>query len=633
MTNLPSASPQFWFGNDLAWSIIARVDGQTYNLFGVASPAAGSQSADVVSGSFTATHSVFVLSAGKASITLDFFSPVSFQDYVRQSLPFSYLTVSASGQQGATPSVQIYTDIDDTWTGQSTRSNSNFSASGDTSLYQVTAVGQPAYAESANEQALWGEAVFATSSSKSLTSASGSSASVRGDFQSRGALSDTHPNWSQSDVFAFASDLGSVSSKASVTFAIGYVREAAVNYLGAAQTGYYRSKYPDTPSAVAAFLDDYAGASIESSDLDSQIQTTGTSTGGQNYSEILQLSVLQTFGGIDVTIPSDALDTSKASAFIKEISSDGNVNTIDIIVELIPFFHIFNVEYLRLLLDPVVQYLESGRYPNPYAIHDIGASYPNALGHDDGQDEAMPVEETGNLLILAAVYQVASGNSAWASSHSKLFDSYAEYLVNNGLYPTNQLSTNDGLGPFTNMTQLGVKAAVGLSAYGQLTGTQKYTDSGNSFAKTIYTTGVGVEVSQATGQTYFTLTYGSSTYFLLYNLYPARLLGLTLFPDAAYDGQSALYATVRGPYGVPLDGDVEWGKSDWQMWSAAIASEGVRDEFINDLHAYMSNGKNTAPFADRYWAAGAQAGLSAAGFRARPVLGAHFAIWALEKKS
>lgn len=36
-----------------------------------------------------------------------------------------------------------------------------------------------------------------------------------------------------------------------------------------------------------------------------------------------------------------------------------------------------NPEYIRLLLEPVMQYLATGRWKQPYMIHDVGAAYPS----------------------------------------------------------------------------------------------------------------------------------------------------------------------------------------------------------------------------------------------------------------
>ncbi|KAH8659802.1 hypothetical protein BX600DRAFT_399731 [Xylariales sp. PMI_506] len=625
--DLPTSAPQFWFGNDLGWSIIGRVDGVAYNLFGVIN--SSEQSATVISGSFSAAHSIFTLAAGGAHFTLDFFSPFSFTDYTRQSFPFSYVTITVTpSNKTVPPLVQVYSDIDESWTGQDAGTEFSFSSASGLSAYQLSAATQKLYSESANEQALWGEAVFATSDT-SATAQSGPPATVRDSFAANGTLSGAQPSWSIGNVVAFSFDFGSVTSEANVTYAIGFVREEAINYLGTGYSHYYRATYTDTLSAVSAFLDDYNDAFAEASAFELEIQEKGTGAGGQNYSDILSLSVVQTFGGIDLTIPGDTLDTDAPYIFIKEISSDGNANTIDIIVELIPFFYAFNVEYLRFMLTPVLDYLATGRWPLDYCIHDLGTHYPNATGHDDGVAESMPVEESGNLLIMAAVIQAVSGNTNWTATYSSLFEEYADYLVANGEFPTNQLSTNDGLGEFTNMTQLGVKAAIALAAYGNMTGNATYTEAGHAFASTIFTDGVGIATSTTTGEPYFTLTYGSDAYFMLFNLYPDKLLGLDVFPESAYKGQSDYYQTVRGPYGVALEGLVEWGKTDWQMWSAAVAGAETRQAMIDDAWAYVSDGLNTAPFADRYWSEGDDAGQSAAGFRARPVLGAHFAVWTL----
>lgn len=240
--------------------------------------------------------------------------------------------------------------------------------------------------------ALWGTVVYAaeTSSNYSVSFGSGSAALLSSEFQSNGSL-DNQSSCLASGLHGFAYQLGAISQATTVRFAAGVVREDAVNYLGSAETHYYRSVYPNISSAVEFFFEDYDDAASEASTLDSSIESTATSIAGQNYSDILALSTRQVFGGIDLTIPADTLSTSDVKAFIKEISSDGNVNTVDIIYPLFPFFYVFAPEYIKLLLDPVLQYTATGAWPHPWAIHDIGSDYPNATGHDDGNAEQMPV--------------------------------------------------------------------------------------------------------------------------------------------------------------------------------------------------------------------------------------------------
>ncbi|KAJ9268181.1 hypothetical protein DTO212C5_5723 [Paecilomyces variotii] len=626
--SLPSSAPQFWSGNDLAWSVIVRVDGVAYNVFGVTDALDGTQQAALTDATFTSTHSTFTLTAGDGTVKLDFFSPVSPKNYLRQSLPFSYLTVTVSGTSG---NVQVYSDIDDTWTGQSSASSWSYSTNGTTGVYQITPANPITYAESANEQALWGEAVYATrpSDGGTLTSASGPPSTVRSEFVSNGKLSNSYPGWTSGGVVGFAHDLGTISGSSAVTFAIGHVREEAINYLGAAQTGYYRASYPETVAAVTYFLDDYSDAASESTTFDNLIQSSGNSAYGSNYSDILALSVRQTFGGIELTIPNQSLDTSDVQAFLKEISSDGNIQTVDVIYATFPIFYVLNPDFIRLLLQPVFTYLDQGSYTEAYAPHDLGAHYPNATGWDSSTEEAMPVEESGNVILLTYAYQSASNQTDLATTYSSYLQKYAQYLNENGEYPAAQYSLNDALGKLANQTNLGVKAAVALGAYNKLfSSSTQYTSAATTFADNIYTNRLGTN----SGGNYYTLQYGVEPWFLVFNNYPDILFDLGIFPQESYNATSDFYPTVRSTAGIPLDGSLQWGQTNWQAWVAAISGSSTQEVFISDLHAYISNGLNTAPFSDRYWVE--DSGEYTAGqsytFRARPTLGSHFALLALK---
>ena len=87
---LPYAESQFWAGQELGWSVMVRVDGQAYSLMGIPDLDASSILPAIARrAEFTSTHSLFDLEAGSVDFTLDFFSPVSPSNYLRQSLPFS----------------------------------------------------------------------------------------------------------------------------------------------------------------------------------------------------------------------------------------------------------------------------------------------------------------------------------------------------------------------------------------------------------------------------------------------------------------------------------------------------------------------------------------------------------------
>jgi hypothetical protein len=126
------------------------------------------------------------------------------------------------------------------------------------------------------------------------------------------------------------------------------------------------------------------------------------------------------------------------------------MNTIDVIMPMAPIFYVLSPDYLRLLLHPVVYYSNTGAWPHNYTIHDIGAHYPNATGHDDGEAQKMPVEESGNLLALMYMYELASGDRDYKNQFLDMLKTYADYLVENGLYPNRQFSTDDGAGEAAN---------------------------------------------------------------------------------------------------------------------------------------------------------------------------------------
>jgi hypothetical protein len=100
---------------------------------------------------------------------------------------------------------------------------------------------------------------------------------------------------------------------------------------------------------------------------------------------------------------------------MKEISSNGNTQTVDVVFPLHPVLLYFNPGLLKLLLDPLFENQESGHYPNKYAMHDLGAHYPNATGHPDGNDEqvrSLNTREYKKVLTTYLRFRCPSKNAA-----------------------------------------------------------------------------------------------------------------------------------------------------------------------------------------------------------------------------
>ncbi|KAL1661466.1 hypothetical protein GGF50DRAFT_117933 [Schizophyllum commune] len=628
--------PAFWTGSPLGWAGFVKVDGKAYSWLGNGNAGdAGFEHASQKSSEFTATQSTFVLSAGPVDLTVNFLSPVEPTDLVKGSLPFAYLEVSVHSTDGTAHEVQIYSDISAEWvSGDSSLQATWSTRTGEIITHQAQLKDQAEYSES-NDHTQYGSIYYSTSWSNSATYQTGSDVAVRAQFINNGVLANTEDtnfraisdNW---PVFGLAHDLGSVFDD-SVLFTIGHVRDPAIQYATAGNVLQDRSLYAwsafgSVDDMISSFLSSYSDALATAQAFDAKLQSDASAV-SDAYAAICALSVRQAFGAVELTISKNedgSWNTDDVLLFMKEISSDGNMNTVDVIFPAWPILLYTNPALGKYLLDALYRYQESGLYPNKWSIHDMGSSYPKALGHNDGKDEAMPVEESGNMLIMALSYTQKTGDLSMIQDHSALIDQWTQYLIEDSLIPGDQLSTDDFAGHLENQTNLAIKGIVGIGAMAEiakLLGDEDKANNYSSIAKD-YVSKWQTYATASSGD-HLTLQYGQDdTWGLSYNLYGDKLLGLGLFPDSIYEMQTAWYNKVKAQYGVALDTRHGYTKSDWEIWTSAwVTDNSVRDALIQGVYDWASSGLSDEPFGDWY----ETADLKADGFRARPVVGGHLA--------
>ncbi|KAL0261420.1 hypothetical protein SLS55_002850 [Diplodia seriata] len=635
--------PVHWSNQITGWAGMIRVDGTAYKWMG--DPLAADGPAVVTQNSFeyTSTRSIFNMDVdGKVSMNITFLSPITPDDFQRQSLIFSYLNVEVTSIDGAEHDVQIYSDITAEWvTGdRSQTAEWEYDTADDLAYHKVYRQTQQAFSENA-DQAEWGNWYYATDAVDGLTFQSGVDNDVRGAFATNGTLpntKDTNFRAVNSDwpVMAFAVDLGSVSSDpVSTLFTLGLCQQDAVQFAGS--DGYlprpslWTDYFSDDVAALSFFHKDYSTSSGMSTDLDNKISSDAIAAAGQDYLTITSLSVRQVFASIQLVGTQD-----RHWAFLKEISSNGNMNTVDVIFPAHPLFLYTNPELLKLVLAPLFENQESGAYPNDYAIHDMGAHYPNATGHPDGDDEPMPLEECGNMLIMVLAYYQRTQDLDYLNTHYDILRQWTTFLVDEALYPNNQLSTDDFAGTLSNQTNLALKGIIGIEAMSKvadLTGHADDASTDHDTATNYIAKWQELAVVPASGDTpaHTNLAYGdTASHGLLYNLYADTELSLALVPQEIYEQQSAFYPTVERTYGVPLDTRNSYTKTDWQMFVAAIASTETRDMFHSDIAKWITETPTNRPLTDLYETESGDypSGIT---FVARPVMGGTFALLVLNK--
>ncbi|KAJ3931095.1 MAG: hypothetical protein NXY57DRAFT_941060 [Lentinula lateritia] len=634
---LNDAWPQFWTGQILGWAGFVNVDGTSYIFLGDASVSSASfNKATQKSANFTATQSTFVLSAGSVDLTVRFLSPVEPSDFTKQSMPFAYMAISAASNDGGSHAVQIYSDISAEWISGNTSLAANWSTSTEDVLTHQIQLQNSAPFSEIDDRAQYGSAYYSTLNQSGITYQTGEDIIVRAQFINNGKLNnilDTNFRAISDDwpVFAYAHDLGTVSSDATtpLVIGVGFVRDPALEYIvanGALQnrSSYFLNSFTSPSDAMASFLQDYDNALDRAYAFDAQVDSDASAI-SSDYAGLVSLSIRQLLGAIEITLSKNSdgsFNTSDVIVFLKEISSDGNVNTVDVVFPSWPGLLYLNPDLGKLLLEGLLAYQATGQYPNKWSVHDLGATYPKAVGHNDGQDEAMPVEESGNMVIMALSYAIKSGDTSQLAKYESLLDQWTQFLIEDSLVPNNQLSTDDFAGTLANQTNLAIKGIVGIAAMAKIAALLGDTSKSSNYSS-IASSYVSEWQAFATSSegNHLTLNYGNdSSWGLSYNLYADKLLQLNVFPESVYTMQTEWYQSVQNTYGVPLDTRHTYTKSDWQIFSAGIMTDtSVRDMFISSVTKFASSGMSSQPLTDWYDAA---SGMPET-FRARPVVGGH----------
>lgn len=418
---------------------------------------------------------------------------------------------------------------------------------------------------------------------------------------------------SQLPTLAYLHDFGTVQEGSSFAL-VGYDEVLDIEYMYNRYKGYWARNGKTIFTAFDELARDYTSVMNRCRALDKRIYDDGLSAGGKKYAEILSGSYRHVIAAHKLFQDKDG----NLLFFSKENNSNGCVNTVDLTYPEAPLFLVYNPDLQKAMMTSIFEYSRSGRWTKPFAAHDLG-TYPIANGQAYGGD--MPLEEAGNMLTLAAMLAKIDGNTKYVDKYWDILRQWADYLAENGQDPSNQLCTDDFAGHWAHNCNLSVKAIMGIAGFAEMARVKGDKTTADHYLQKAREMAVKWESDARDGDHYRLAFDRPDTWSQKYNMVWDKLWKTGLFPNGAMQKEVKYYLTRQNEYGLPLDIRKDYTKSDWIMWSAAMADDQQTfQQFVETLYRYIHCTPSRVPISD--WHDTKTAAM--VGFKARSVIGGYW---------
>ncbi len=564
-----------------------------------------------------ATRTVYTFDCGPVELELTFMAPLFLDNLDLVSRPVNYISYAVRSKDGKKHDVKIYFEASPLWAAdkpwQETESVSY--SQNDIVYLKAGTKSQNILARKGDDIRIdWGYFYMAAEKDGTETGV-GNAYDLRNSFKSGTPLSEVGSAGSgKTGRMAIVRNLGS-SSKASGKVMIGYDDIYSIQYFGENLRPWWNQNGDKTiESQFEAAVADYGTLQKKCAAFDAELMNTAEKAGGRKYAELCALAYRQAIHAHKlVKAPNgDILWLSK------ENNSNGSIGTVDITYPSSPMFLLYNPVLAEGLMNHIYYYSESGKWQKPFPSHDVG-TYPLANGQTYGGD--MPVEESGNMIILTAAVCKYEGSAEYAKKHWNTLTTWTQYLEQFGLDPETQLCTDDFAGHFAHNANLSVKAILAIASYGYMAGMLGMDDVAAEYkAKAQSLASRWMEMDD--DGDHYKLTFDKSgTWSQKYNLVWDKMLGLGIFPDSVREKELAYYKTRQNRYGLPLDSRKTYTKTDWILWTATMAdTQEDFETFVAPVHLFMNETEDRIPMSD--WVYTDKPVHS--GFKARSVVGGYF---------
>lgn len=572
--------------------------------------AAEQKSVDVQS---TQTHYKFA--CGPIDLNLTFTAPLLMDDLDLMARPINYISYTVESTDNQPHDIEIYFEASPRWALDQPLQESQSEILEDDNLVflKTGSKSQDILAKSGDDLRIdWGY-FYMVADKVNADYGLNESSALRTNFTTNekltsGTVKDGY------EQLGLVQKLGKVSD-ASGKVMLGYDDQYSIQYFGENIRPYWNRENNET------IINQFKKADKEYSSLidrcyqfDKKNMEAAIVAGGKDYAELCAIAYRQSVSAHKlIQTPNGDL------AFLsKENFSNGSIGTVDITYPSAPIFLYYNPELVKGLMNHIFYYSESGKWTKPFAAHDIG-TYPLANGQTYGGD--MPIEESGNMIILAAALAKVEGNAKYAEKHWEVLTTWTNYLLDHGLDPANQLCTDDFAGHFAHNANLSIKAILGVASYGRLAdmlGKKDIAKKHINAAKDMATEWEKI----ANDGDHYKLTFDKSgTWSQKYNLVWNKILNMNIFPDSIADIEIKYYLTKQNKFGLPLDSREAYTKTDWIIWTATLAQDkGTFEEFVKPVRKFMNESVERVPMSD--WVFTDRPNMR--GFQARSVVGGYY---------
>ncbi|WP_317127612.1 glutaminase domain-containing protein [Mucilaginibacter kameinonensis] len=564
-----------------------------------------------------ATQTVYNFTAGKISLQLTFTSPLLLDVMKLLSRPVSYITYKVNANDGKNHAVKIFLGASsDIAVYQPTQVvTAQKYATAKLSILKTGTVEQPVLQKGGDDMRIdWGYFYVAAPKATGAVQFITKGTEAANAFAKGVVLSTASQGRSLSlnTVVPF----GKVGKTAVERFIeLGYDERFSVQYFNTDLRPWWNNSGKATiEGELTDANNEYQAVMQKCTAFDKQVYADALRSGGKEYACICVLAYRQSIAA-HALVKSPAGETLWLS---KENNSGGFINTVDVTYPSAPLYLIYNPELVQGMLNGIFHFSETGKYPHPWAAHDLG-TYPKANGQTYG--EPMPIEESGNVIILCAAIAKVEGNADYAKKHWKTLTRWVDYLAKEGLDPKTQLCTDDFAGHLARNANLSVKAIVAIACYAQMAETLGEAETAKKY-RTIAEGMVPEWIKMADAGDHYALTFDSKdTWSQKYNLVWDRVLALHLFPQKVYDTETKYYLTKGNKFGIPLDSRKTYTKNDWITWTATFAPQ--KDQFealIHPLYVHVLETPSRVPLNDFY---DSKTGIRE-NFKARSVVGGFY---------